>query len=227
MIIPNPPGNTFYIGADSFDAFYDAAGYLWFADDFKSSQPFQAKLYRMKDGVMEQMPMAEPINGAIRLNWTPLGLSVSGSYQASEGAPVTARFFMVPEFANWTLSGEIPPVVPPTTNVDQTARDMATAAQNTANTAQATANTANNTANSAKGIANAANTTANNALGIANSKPTLDQVWGKINDRLFGLISAIETGNRSDPLDAKWQDVLFKKVNDWIYGFCKDHGLIK
>jgi Alanine-zipper, major outer membrane lipoprotein len=58
-----------------------------------------------------------------------------------------------------------------TTNVDQTARDMATAAQNTANQALSTANSAKSSADAAKSTANAAKSTADQALAKANSIP--------------------------------------------------------
>lgn len=114
------------------------------------------------------------------------------------------------------------PTPVPTTNVDQVARDAASAALNKANTALVQII-------SIREIANAAHTTADIALSKVNSIAaiTLDIVWQKINDRLFILINAFESNNRSDVLDTKWQDVLFKKTNDWIYGQLKDRGLIK
>jgi hypothetical protein len=99
--------------------------------------------------------------------------------------------------------------------IDQTARDLA-------NSALSRASLAFNQSKSAIDTANTALSKISNIKSV-----TIDDVWHKINDRLYGLINALEAGNRADALDAKWQDVLFKKSNDWIYGQLRDRGLIK
>ena len=234
MIIPNPDGFTFYIGADGFDAFPDANGWLWFADDFKAKNYFKAHVYRSKDGITERISLPEEMNGAIRLNWTPAGLFASGSYQATEGSPVEARVVQITEFAQFTNNFPIVETITVEKTIDQGARDLYNATVALANTANSKADKANSLADTAYTVAKQAQNTAgtagsvaNTALAIANSKPSIDQVWTKINERLFALIQAIRTGDRSDALNAAWMDILFGKTNDWIYGWMKDHGFVK
>lgn len=234
VIIPNPEGYTFYIGADGFDAIPDADGYYWYADDFKAKGYFEARIYRYKDGVSEVIPLAQKINGAIRLNWTPAGLTASGSYQAYDGAPVEARVFQVPEYKQFTLGFPVVETQTIERTIDQGARDLynaalalANSAKDNADSARSLAENAYNNAKVAQNTAGTALSAANNALNVANSKPSIDTLWGKINDRLFILAQAIRTNNRTDALDALWMDVLFVKTNDWIYGKLKDMGLIK
>ena len=118
------------------------------------------------------------------------------------------------------VSPQTPISVPST--VDQVARDAANNALQKATAATAQIAHVNE-------IANAAHTTADVALSKANAvnSLTIDTVWSKINDRLFLLANAIEANDRSDPLNGRFLDVLFKKTNDWIYGQLKDRGLIK
>jgi hypothetical protein len=237
MIIPNPSGYSQYFGADGFDAFPDGNGYIWWGDNFKSTTQkgfFEFLVFRMKDGVIEQIALPEKVNGGGRLNWTPAGLFVSGSYQATENSPVEGRFFQITEFAPYIDGLPIIQTITIEKNIDQGARDLynatlakADSAINTANSAKSLAQNAYDNAKIAQNTAGTAQAAANNALNVANSKPTIDQVWAKINDRLFVLIQAINTGDRSDALNAAWMDILFKKVNDWIYGWMKDRGFIK
>ncbi len=217
MNINPPSGYNFYGGADGIDAFPDAAGYIWFGDNFSkigNDDFFEFFVCRTKNGITEIIPMPERINGGARLNWTPAGMYVSGTYKASDKTLVVAKIFQIVQFKQFTQGY---PVVVTTVNtavstVDQDARNAALTAQNTANRAISTANGALSVATDAK--------------NIANSKPSIDVVWQKINDRLYQRTEALATGNRTDPLDARYQDVLFAKVNDWIYGFLKSHGLL-
>lgn len=210
MNISPPNGYTFYNGADAFDCFPDADGAFWFADDFKKPNDdsfFAFFVCRVQNGVTEIVPIPEPISGAGRLNWTPAGLFVSGCYQADPKSPLIPRVFQIPHFKQFTTG--FPVVVTNTINgstIDTTARAAATNALN---------------------VANAAKKAADTAKSVADSKPSLDAVWAKVNDRLSGLIEAFFTGNRNDALNARWQDVLFSKTNDWVYGFAKEHGLVK
>jgi len=209
-LIP-PAGYHFYGGADALDSFPDADGYLWYGDNFSKDGDddfFEFFVCRMKNNIVERIPLPQPINGAGRLNWTPAGLYVAGTYRATEKSPIVAKVFQVTQFKQFTNNYPIVHTVVGTavTSVDQYARDLAQTAKNDAKDAMSRANT---------------------ALAVANSKPSIDVVWQKINDRLSGLIEALATGNRTDGLDARFQDVLFSKVNDWIYGFLKSHGLIK
>ncbi len=214
----NPPnGYYFYGGADGIDAFPDAAGYIWFGDDFGKNGDdafFEFFVCRMKNGITEIIPMPEHINGSARLNWTPAGMYVSGTTKATPNSPVVAKVFQITQYKQFTTGF---PVVVTTVNtavstVDQYARSSATTAQNTANRAIDTSNDAKNTAN--------------NALNVANSKPSIDVVWQKIEDRFYSFYEALRTNNRTDPNNARYMDILYAKVNDWIYAKLKEYKLI-
>lgn len=236
MKIPNPQGYVFYIGADGFDAFPDANGWLWFADDFKSATEkgyFKAHVYRTNGTTTERINLPEEITGAIRLNWTPAGLFASGSYQAIEGGAIEARVFQITEYAQFTNNFPVVQTVTVEKTIDQGARDFYNATNakmdqsvSIANSAKSLAENAYNNAKDAQNQAGQARSAAANAYSLAASKPSITDVWNKINDRLFLLIDAIEFSKRDDALNTRWQDVLFKKTNDWIYGKLRDYKLI-
>jgi hypothetical protein len=210
MNLPAPKGWTVYGGADGFDVIPDAAGYLWWGDDMwltgkDRNETWQFVLCRYKNGVSERMPLPEYLNGAGRLHWTPVGLQVSVSHNEPNGT-VTSKTFTVPQFAQFTAG--VPVIVNvangAVTAVDTQARLVASQALQEARTGTEIAKAALSMAQGADG---------RTAL--------------LINARLKSLITAIANNDRSNALDALWMDVLFQKVNDWIYGWMKVHGFIK
>lgn len=212
MNLPAPKGWVVYIGADGTDSIPDNAGYIWWADNIyiegKRDETFRAALMRTKNNITEIIPLPEQCTGAITLSWTPAGLYAASSFNG------ITKSFLIPQYAQFTPT---PPTYLPCTTVDEEARHSASVALQEARRAMEIANTSLSIAQSAQTL----------SASLAQSRPTYDQVWQKINDRLFLLIDAIERNDHSDPLNARWIDVLFKKVNDWIYGWMKLHGFIK
>lgn len=50
-----------------------------------------------------------------------------------------------------------------------------------------------------------------------------DVAWSLIHERLGQLIESFARNDRSDKLNARWQDVLFQKTKDWIYIWMREN----
>jgi len=206
MNLPAPKGWVIYIGADGADAIPDAAGYIWWADNIyiagRKDETWRAAVMRTKNNVTEIVELPESVDAAITLSWTPLGL------RATSGKDGVVKTFPVLQFVQFG---------PTMTYADEEARYNASVALQEARRATIIAKESYNMGQAAQTL----------SASLAQSRPTFDQVWQKINDRLFLLIDAIERNDQSDPLNARWINVLFKKVNDWIYLWMKQHNFIK
>lgn len=130
-----------------------------------------------------------------------------------KGTGNLALQYVIDEFVPW--NGNSPPII--ISSEDSVARNMAT---------QAIAN-----ANSANSAAMTARTIANNALSIANTKITADEAstiaWSKAEDRFYSFLDDFRNNRRTNPNNTALMDVLYSKVQDWIYGFLVNRGLIK
>lgn len=202
MNLPAPKGWTVYGGADGFDAIPDANGYLWWGDDMwqtgkSKNETWQYIVCRYKNGVSEIVPIAEKLNGAGRLNWTPAGLYVSVSHNEPDGS-VTSKVYYIPQYAQFTGA--------PSTVVLQVPGTISTFDQQ-----------ARTDITKLTGI----------IATIQQQLVRADTVKSLIEARLLTFLHALDTNDRRDTINTLWMDILFKKTNDWIYGFLKDRGLVK
>lgn len=111
-----------------------------------------------------------------------------------------------------------------TEGVDPIAREIA-------NRALSKAVFAESTAISAKDVARSAADVAHNAANAVQGKPDVTLVesiaWQKAGDRLWFTADRLKQGARGDAVSDFFMDVLYGKVQDWIYGFLQSRGIIK
>lgn len=214
MNLPPPNGWVSYIGADGVDAFPDANGYMWWADniyiDGRRDDTFTAAVMRTKNGITERMPIPEICEGAIRLNWTPAGLYASSSYRGIN------KVWQVTQYKQFAAG--VPLLIHSTTpaavGYDESARTTASQALQEAQRATAHANAAKTLAS-----------TVNNSLTALRANVfTKAETWQKINDRLYGFFHALQINNHADSLDSAGINILYSKVRDWIWGWMKENG---
>jgi hypothetical protein len=218
------PNYKVYAGAD-ISGFVDSAGKIFWACSAVLPSGSQATLIFIQEpgkqtrAVVPTNDRGLPlINARGEFNGVANGKIYLTAWDKTDEKNPSAYMYEIDEAS---INPTPTPAPSPVSNVDQTARDAAANALSKATTALAQATNAMNLAKAAHDVADAALNKVNTAT------VTVDVVWQKINDRLFGLISAISTNDRTDALNTAWQDVLFKKTNDWVYGQLKDRGLIK
>lgn len=204
MNLPIPNGYRLYGGAD-ISAYSDADGAIFYSCSarFPDGNTFGQIVVRVKNGVAEIIPLPEFVSGRGALSWNPAGLFLATWHDG-----VAVKYFQINQFKQFTNG--FPVVV---TQVNTAVSSVDTQARTDAMGAMNLAKTARDDAYKAK--------------LVADSKYNKDQVWALINDRLYGLFTAIRTNNRSDALDTMITDTLFAKVGDWIYLKVKEFGLIK
>ena len=211
MNLPIPSGYKLYGGAD-ISAYSDADGYVFYSCSarFLDGSTFGQIVVRTKNGVAEVMPLPEFVTGRGQLSWNPAGLFLT---VWDDGQP--AKYFQITQFKQFTNG--FPVVV---TNVNGAVSSTDQEARNLANQALAIAK-------DAKALATTANSNAANALNVANTKLNADQVWAKINDRLFQLKAAIQQNDYKDQFLTDFVTVLYNQTRNWAYGLLKENGLIK
>ena len=204
MNLPIPNGYILYGGAD-LSAYTDADGYIFYSCSarFPDGNTFGQIVVRAKNGVAEIIPLPEFVSGRGSLSWNPAGLFLATWHDGT-----AAKYFQINQFKQFTNGF---PVVVTQVNtavsvVDQQARNDAFGALNTAKTAISRVDEVKRT--------------------IA-SMPNFDQVWQKIEDRFYGFFTDLHNNNRTDAKNTAYADILYSKVNDWIWGKLKETGLIK
>lgn len=211
MNLPIPNGYKLYGGAD-ISAYPDADGYIFYSCSarYPDGNTFGQIVVRTKNNVAEVMPLPEFVTGRGQLAWNPAGLFL---VTWDDGQP--AKYFQINQFKQFTNG--FPVVV---TNVNTAVSSVDQEARNLAQSALGVAN-------SAKSLANDAKTLATNALNVANTKLNADQVWAKVNDRLFQLKNAIANNDYADQFLTDFVTVLYGQVRNWAYAQLKEYGLIK
>lgn len=209
-----PKGYQLYGGAD-FSGYPDAEGSIFYSSSarFPDGKTFGQIVVRVKNNVAEVIPLPEFISSRGQLSWNPAGLFLF-TFDVDNNGPVIPKVFQINQFKQFTNGF---PVVVTMVN---------TAVSSVDNEARNIALNAKTVADGAKGIAENAKSIANAAKSIAEGRMTKDQVWSLINDRLYGLFNAWHNNDRRDALDASSIDIVYAKVNDWIYGKLKDMKLI-
>lgn len=199
-----PKGWTVYGGADGCDAIPDANGYVFWADnmwqtDKNRNDTWQFIVCRQKNNISEIMPLPEmPLKGAGRIHWTPAGLYASVSCNTPNG--IVNKTFLVNQYVQFVST--IPPIIQSVSTavvaVDLQARQDASVSLQEAR----------------------------RALELARSTqiPPEAHILALIDARLIRFLLALERSDRSDPINTRWMDVLFKKTNDWIFGWMRDNN---
>jgi len=208
MNLPVPKGYQLYGGAD-FSGYPDAEGKIFYSSSakFPDGKTFGQIVVMVRNGVAEIIPLPEFISSRGQLSWSPAGLFLY-TFDVDNNGPTIPKVFQITQFKQFTHDF---PIVVTQVNTAVSAVD----------------NQARTDALSAKNLANSAIGRVDDLKKVISGMPNYDQVWQKIEDRFFSFFTDLHNNNRTDAKNTAYADILYSKVNDWIWGKLKETGLLK